>query len=488
MATIQEKLSVLANVTEEAESNISVQEKEKKQVAIPDFKMVTFSLSGKDYAIDIMNVKEIAKASNFTYVPNIMPFVLGVYNLRGDIIPIIDLRLFFNIDVPEHDENALENMIIINIGEQTFGVVVDAIDKVVGIQKSSIQPPHPLFGDINIKYIYGVVEADKRLYILLDINKIFGVKSPEEEKEFQKEVKRQMEVRQQAAIEMEKLQSEHAAKKSNSDDSDVKTSSEKTQSSPTISEQEQKQKSKEVDLNFIADSLKNFKKFYVNDITRDWVNKRYDEWIQERGEKNTQLQNEDDADEFLAPFYSKYTGTWWAESYALAIEKVLPENSAKNIVVWNPGCGKGFESYSLACIMQKRYPNARIRIYGHDTDLLNVSNAPLMNLTDEASNDWYQPYTTKTVTGDYTFKKEIKDSIMFEYHDCVNNNSLPPIDVVFARDLLAFLPESSQKTVLTDFEEKVKGNGIIILGENERISIPGWKENLVGNIRFYSKQ
>ena len=377
-------------------------------------------------------------------------------------------------------------MLIINIGEQTFGVVVDAIDKVVGIQKSSIQPPHPLFGDINIKYIYGVVEADKRLYILLDINKIFGVKSPEEEKEFQQEVKRQMEVRQQAAIEMEKLQSEQTAKKS--DGTSAKISSENVQSSQNISAEEQKQKSKEVDLNFIADSLKNFKKFYVNDITRDWVNKRYDEWVKERGEKNTQLQNEDDADEFLAPFYSKYTATWWAESYALEIEKVLPENTAKNIVVWNPGCGKGFESYSLACIMQKRYPDARIRIYGHDTDLLNVSNAPLMNLTDEASNDWYQPYTTKTVTGDYTFKKEIKDSIMFEYHDCVNNNNLPPIDIVFARDLLAFIPENSQKTVLTDFEEKVKGNGIIILGENEKISLPGWKENFIGNIRFYSKQ
>ncbi len=485
MATIQEKLSVLANVTEETQSNVSVQEREKNQVALPDFKMVTFSLSGKDYAIDIMNIKEIAKAGHFTYVPNIMPFVLGVYNLRGDIIPIIDLRLFFNIDVPEHDENALENMLIINIGEQTFGVVVDAIDKVVGIQKSSIQPPHPLFGDINIKYIYGVVEADKRLYILLDINKIFGVKSPEEEKEFQQEVKKQIEVRQQAAIEIEKLQSEQTEKKS--DGASDKTSSENVQSSQNLSE-EQKQKSKEVDLNFIADSLKNFKKFYVNDITKDWVNNRYDEWVKERGEKNTQLQNEDDADEFLAPFYSKYTATWWAESYALEIEKVLPENTAKNIVVWNPGCGKGFESYSLACIMQKRYPDARIRIYGHDTDLLNVSNAPLMNLTDEASNDWYQPYTTKTVTGDYTFKKEIKDSIMFEYHDCVNNNNLPPIDIVFARDLLAFLPENSQKTVLTDFEEKVKGNGIIILGENEKISLPGWKEKFIGNIRFYSKQ
>ena len=167
--------------------------------------------------------------------------------------------------------------------------------------------------------------------------------------------------------------------------------------------------------------------------------------------------------------------------------KALPENSAKNIVVWNPGCGKGYESYSLACILKKRYPGAKIRVYGHDTDLLSVSNAPLMNLTDEASTSWYQPYTTRTASGDYTFSKEIKDSIMFEYHDCVNTNNLPPIDIVFSRDLLSFLPESSQNTVLNEFNEKLKGNGIIIVGENENIDGLGLKKS-EGNVTLYSKE
>ena len=156
MATIQEKLSVLANTMDRAEGLSSEQlAEEKNKITVVDFKMVTFSLSGKDYAIDIMKVKEIAKAGRFTYVPNALPFVRGVYNLRGDIIPIIDLRLFFNSEVHEHDDDYLENLLIVSVGEQTFGIVVDEIDKVVGIQKSSIQPPHPLFGDINIKYIYG---------------------------------------------------------------------------------------------------------------------------------------------------------------------------------------------------------------------------------------------------------------------------------------------------------------------------------------------
>lgn len=468
MATIQEKLSVLANTIDKAENLTNDQlSEEKKKLSVVDYKMVTFSLSGKDYAIDIMKVKEIAKAGHFTYVPNALPFVLGVYNLRGDIIPIIDLRLFFNSNVPEHDENFLENMLIVTVGEQTFGVVVDEIDKVVGIQKSSIQPPHPLFGDINIKYIYGVVEAENNLYVLLDIDRIFGVRTPEEERELAETVKAQLQMRQEAAAqEKASMEASAAADSANNEEAAAKKHAE--------------------DMKFIGNSLANLKKFTINDITENWVKSRYDDWLKEKGEGNTQLQNESDADKFLAPFYSKYTGTWWSEDYAEEVMKSLPDNSAKNIVVWNPGCGKGYETYSLACIMKKRYPNAKIRVYGHDIDLLSVSNAPLINLSDEASTSWYQPYTTRTASGDYTFSKEIKDSVMFEYHDCVNTNNLPPIDVVFARDLLSFLSESAQKTVLSEFNEKLKGNGVIIVGENENIDATGLKKT-EGSVSVYSK-
>ncbi|MCI5523694.1 MAG: CheR family methyltransferase [Treponema sp.] len=470
MATIQDKLSILASTTETADSNISSSQldEEKKKVAAIDYKMVTFSLSGKDYAVDIMKVKEIAKAGRFTYVPNTMPFLLGVYNLRGEIIPIIDLRIFFNIEVPERDDNTLENMLIVTLEEQTFGVVVDAIDKVIGIQKSSIQPPHPLFGDINIKYIYGVVEAEKHLYILLDVDKIFGVRTPEEERLYAENAVNQMKMRQSVAA------------------SNVPAAKEEVHAEIPQEAAPEKQNTLD-DFKFIADSLANLKKFTLNKITEEWALKRYEQWSSERGNDKTQLQSPEDAELFLKPFYSKCNETWWTEEYANQVEKVLPENSAKTIVVWNPGCGKGYESYSLACILKKKYPDAKIRIYGHDVDLLSVSNAPLMTLTEQASNDWYQPFTTRTVSGDYTFTKEIKDMIMFEYHDCVNTNNLPPIDIIFARDLLSFLPETSQNSVLGEFSEKMKGNGVIIVGDNENISIPGWNKKADCNISVYSK-
>ena len=77
---------------------------------------------------------------------------------------------------------------------------------------------------------------------------------------------------------------------------------------------------------------------------------------------------------------------------------------------------------------------------------------------------------------------------MFEYHDCVHTNTLPDIDIVFCRDLLSFLPEESQRTLLTDFEEKVKGNGIAIVGDNEDITAVGWKKQNSGPVAVYTKK
>lgn len=452
----------------------------KEKMSVIDYKMVTFSLAGKDYAIDIMKVKEIAKAGRFTYVPNTLPFVLGVYNLRGEIIPIVDLRLFFNIDVPERKSGTLENMLIVSIAEQTFGIVVDEIDKVVGIQKSTIQPPHPLFGDINIKYIQGVVESNNRLYILLDIERIFGKKAAEEAKENAvKPVIAQKTFTQEIKT---PSPSKDSAKKAEAAEKTVKPVDKVEEKTPSA-------KPSDVDYKFIIDSLAEMRKFVVSGLNESWVKSRFDEWAAMRGKDKIQFQSPADADEFLKTFYSPCNGSWWTKAYADSIYKILPDNNAKQIVVWNPGCGKGYETYSVACLLKKRYPEAKIRIYAHDVDLLNVSNAPLLSIPADAANDWYAPYVTKKANGDFTFTQEIRDSIMFEYHDCQNTNALPVLDIVFARDVLSFLPVQAQNTIFEDFDEKLKGNGIVLLGEHE--SLEGhakWSVKAEGAIKVYSKQ
>lgn len=492
-----------------------------------DFKMVTFSISGKDYAIDIMYVKEIAKAGQFTYVPNTLPFVVGVYNLRGEIIPILDLRIFFNISDKKDEDSKLQNLLILNVNEQTFGVIVDNIDKVVGIQKSSIQPSHPLFADINIKYIAGVIENNKHLYILLDVERIFSKsKDGEGDSKYEKrrnEIPSEEAVSLQAAPDAEGVEKAevHSVKKEEPLNSEKPEARPENLENPESSEkicaekksvqsgglsaeksdlpgaenparaEESGRKNDLPDENykFVAEGLRQFGNFFVSPLNESWVKSRYEKWVQEKSGSSVQIQNAADAAEFLKPFWSSCTDSWWTDEYAKNLFNLLPENTAKQIVVWNPGCGKGIETYCLACVLAKKYPESKIRLYAQDVDLLSVSNAPMLTVPEDSKPEWLSPFLVKTASGANSFNQQIKDSIMFEYHDCRNTNALPMVDLVFARDLVSFLDEDSQKLVLNDFSEKIKGNGSVVLGENEIISDSSeFLEHTEGTLTAFTKQ
>lgn len=134
---------------------------------VADFRMITFTLGGRDYGIDIMEVKEISQVPTFTHVPNTATYVRGVYNLRGEIISIIDLRIMFNLE-PEESNQELEDVIFLRSDDHIIGVVVDEVKDVVAVASARIQDPHPIFGGINIRYIRGVVENGETLFVILD--------------------------------------------------------------------------------------------------------------------------------------------------------------------------------------------------------------------------------------------------------------------------------------------------------------------------------
>jgi purine-binding chemotaxis protein CheW len=418
-----------------------------------DFKMVTFALAGKDYGIDIMKVKEIAKDNEFTYVPNTSSFVRGVYNLRGDIISIIDLRIMFNLPAEERGSGELENMIILRLDDHVIGVIVDSTDKVIGINSREIQPTHPLFGDINVKYISGVVENEGRLYIILDVERIFG-------KEEQADM---------ALPEEEKV--------------DERPASSAEEYGPAGAEGP----APRLDLTFITETLATFKKFYVSSINEDWVAERYSDWeeIRKREGKGVQLTSIDDAESFLAAFYSPYTGRLFDNGYIDSIAGVLPEISGGSVSVWNPGCGKGFETYSLACVMKMKYPEKQMKIWAHDSDLLNVSSAPALTFTDVP--EQFRPYTLEVKSG-YQFEPSVKDSILFEYHDITNENAFPPVDIVLARDVFSFLKEEDVEKLLDDLENLLKPHGVLIVGENEYLKVPGWTAIEQNNMVAFKKE
>ena len=415
--------------------------------------MVTFSLAGRDYGIDIMKVKEISKVSRFTYVPNTFPFVRGVHNLRGEIISIIDMRQMFNLSFERStkEKNHLENILILNVKENKIGVIVDSISKVIGISKDMIQSPPPLFRDINIAYINGVVENDNHLYIILDIDRIFEDDSKET-----------VEIKKEVAL-------------------------------ATVTEKQAVKSNKEelIDLRFISETLTALSKFFVTDINKVWVMHRLSEWKIEcsKNGRDFQLGNVEDAETFLIPFYSPCTGTFFDENYKNEIISVLPALSSGSVNLWNIGCGKGFESYSIAVISKIKYSGARIKIWANDINLLDISTAPNISFNKDLIPRYFMDgsYIIETPKG-YQVVQELKDAIYFEYHDVLNQNIIPEIDVIIARDLFSFLKPIDQEKLIKEFVKKLKPGGILIIGKNEVLSDSSFEVIKGSNIVGYKKR
>lgn len=421
-------------------SSVEIADGAKEKSDLVNFKMVTFSLAGKDYGIDIMKVKEIARFVNFTYVPNTPGFVRGVYNLRGEIISIIDLRALFNLPFQQRGSNEEESGLILRLDSNLIGVVVDKIDKVVGINSSAVQPPHPIFGDINIKYISGVVENEGRLYIILDVERVLG--KPEEKSE------PSVGLAPQAGLGLA-AEPAPAAKDDFSNLSTVGSGNEEEQYH-----------------RFVAEALQALASFTVTEVNEDWFSERFEQWRQKRSGQQVQLRTMDDAKAFLESFWSPFTGQLWGEEYYHAVVDGLPETFGSIIQVWNPGCGRGYETYSLAVALRAKYPDAQIKIWASDKDLLNISGAPNLVFADREVPDYCLEHTTQGKNG-LSFSQKIKDMILFEYHDITNDHALPPMDLVFTRDVVSFMSKEQQKNFLGEAMENLKKGGYLILGQNE---------------------
>ncbi|MEI0531850.1 chemotaxis protein CheW [Brachyspira pilosicoli] len=132
--------------------------------------LVTFKLGNNEYAIDIMQAKEIIKMEKITLIPNAPDYVEGVINLRGNIIPIVDLKKRFNLEENEGEKNT--GIIIVKIDDVDMGIIIDAISKVVSISTSNIQPPPPMLSGIGQKYIKGVAKLEDKLLVVLDLEKL----------------------------------------------------------------------------------------------------------------------------------------------------------------------------------------------------------------------------------------------------------------------------------------------------------------------------
>ena len=132
--------------------------------------LVTFKLGSEEFGVDILKVQEIIRLLPITKVPNAPKFVEGVINLRGKVIPVIDMRRRFGL--PPGDRDSHTRIKVMSLQGQVVGFVVDAVSQVLRIPESTVEAPPAVVAGIGSEYMRGVGKLDDRLLILLDLDKL----------------------------------------------------------------------------------------------------------------------------------------------------------------------------------------------------------------------------------------------------------------------------------------------------------------------------
>lgn len=133
-----------------------------------------FHLGDEDYGLEVANITEIVSMQNVTKVPDMPPYVIGVINLRGQVIPVIDVRIRFGLDFREYDDRTCA--IVVSIDGIMFGLIVDVVDEVMSIQENMISPPPSASFPHAAEFIKGIgrVEGEKKVKILLDSKRLLN--------------------------------------------------------------------------------------------------------------------------------------------------------------------------------------------------------------------------------------------------------------------------------------------------------------------------
>jgi len=141
-------------------------------MAVDAQEFLTFTLGDESYGLDILTVKEIRGYESVTKIANAPPFIKGVINLRGDIVPIVDLRIKFNVGKVTYDEFTI--VIVLHIHNRIVGIVVDGVSDVVSLLKEQVLPP-PNFGvAFDSRYLLGLATVNEQMIILVNISELIS--------------------------------------------------------------------------------------------------------------------------------------------------------------------------------------------------------------------------------------------------------------------------------------------------------------------------
>lgn len=139
--------------------------------------LVTFTLGGEEYAVDILKIQEINRMKEITRVPNAPYYVEGVINLRGKVIPVVSLRKKFGL--PEEEDTSKQRIMIMDIQGVTIGLIVDSVSEVLRISTDIVEPPPSMTYSVSSEFIWGIAKLEDRLIILLDMDRLIGKEESE---------------------------------------------------------------------------------------------------------------------------------------------------------------------------------------------------------------------------------------------------------------------------------------------------------------------
>lgn len=419
----------------------SFSEKKEKQIIEYDFKIVSFKIGNEYYGIDIMSVKEILKEKKFTRIPNALDFVKGVLNLRGDIMPVIDLAKMFHLKTTEKNKNELDSIVIIKVENLLIGIIVEQIQHVIPLRRDDIQPPSPLLGSINERYISGVVDLNDKLFVILDTEAIFSDK-------------------------------EKAKKETIPQESDLS----------------------EEFFAFFVNQVEEFCGIHIQQVNKAKFRTFYNDYVKENNIVDMPKISKETADKCLYQFMSIHTDEFWeslfAERFSSAVLPHLSKICSDEVNVLDVGCGSGHETFSLYITLKNMLHDSDVKIVAVDVNLGAVSSASGMEVSGEEIPLWMDKNNNfiNSNGNSYKIKKEINDKIYFEFHDAKNlasNNK--KFDIVVARDMSLFLKEAEYNQFIEDVTEKMVRGGVLVIGDNEVVNNPKLVKHADESISVYIK-
>jgi purine-binding chemotaxis protein CheW len=138
-----------------------------------EHQLVVFDLANEHYGVDIAAVEGIIKMQPITVVPHTPVFVEGVTNLRGEVLPVIDLRKRFSLPL-DQARGKDTRIVVVEIDGKKVGMVVDAVSEVLRVSDEAIEPPSPIVTTVDSAFIRGIAKVDERLIILVDLAKVLS--------------------------------------------------------------------------------------------------------------------------------------------------------------------------------------------------------------------------------------------------------------------------------------------------------------------------